>query len=629
MKSLVHSSGIAAFLAILLFFAANVVFREALPGSRIDLTEDGLYTISDSTRGVLRALPEPIVVTWYFSETVARDFPQFFAHGRRVTEMLRDYESIAGGKLRLEIVDPEPFSEAEDRALAAGMTGVPTAGGRQIFMGVVVRDLTDRESTIPLLGMEREALLEYDLTRLIAGLDVAEKPRVGLITSLPMEGGGMAGFGRPPAPPWVIHDQLSQFFELVDIEIGFTVLPDDLDLLLLIHPGELADVELYAIDQYVMAGGRVAAFLDPFSEIAGNAAQTMGMGPGESSGLGPLLASWGVEMVPGKIVGDLELAQRVNMGGGGPRAIRDLVIWLAARGDAISATDPVTANLDQINLASAGALVPLGGSGVTIEPLLQSSTRSGLLDASEARGLPEPDSLIRKLEPDGERHILLARIRGEISSAFPDGPPEGAYENLTLEERAAHLARSQGPVTLLVGTDSDLFENRFWVQTQEFFGQRMAVPIAGNGDLLINAVEQLTGSDALLGLRGRGVTQRPFTVVEDIRREAEQRYLAEEKALQDELANTEARLSELQSFGAEGEVLLSPAQEAEIARFRQRTLEIRQQLRGVQRNLVRDIESLGERLAILNIALVPALLVIIAIALATMRRRARSRRTAP
>lgn len=627
MKLLLHSSGIAALLAVLLFLGANVIFREALPGSRIDLTEDGLYTISDSTRAVLRGLDEPIEVQYYFSETVARDFPQFFAYGRRVGDLLREYESLAGGNLRLDIVDPEPFSEAEDRALAAGLTGVPTAGGRQIFMGLVVRDLTDRESVVPLLALERESLLEYDLTRLVAGLGEGGKPRVGLITSLPMQGGGMAGLGRPPSPPWVIYEQLSQIFDLVEIDIGFTVLPEELDLLLLIHPGELADVELYAIDQYVMAGGRVAAFLDPFSEIAGNS-QMPGLGPEESSDLGPLPASWGVEIVPGKIVGDLDYAQRVNMGGGGPRAIRDLVIWLAARGEAISPTDPVTANLDQINLASVGSIRALEGAEIEIEPLLRSSANAGLLDASEARGLPEPDSLIRKLEPDGERHVLLARLRGEIASAFPDGPPEGAYEDLTLEERPAHLARSQGPVTLLLGADSDLFENRFWVQTREFFGQRMAVPMAGNGDLLINAIEHLTGSDALLGLRGRGVTQRPFTVVEDIRRAAEQRYLAEEQALQDELASTEARLSELQSFGEEGEVLLSPAQEAEIARFRERTLEIRQQLREVQRNLVRDIESLGERLAILNIALVPALLVAVAIGLAAMRRRARSRRTA-
>ena len=631
MHAFLRSPKFAGALAVLLFLAANVIFSETLGRYRIDLTEDKLFTISEGTEKILHNLEEPIVVTFFFSESVARDYPDIFLYGRRIRDMLKEYQAIAGDKLRLEIVEPEPFSEEEDRAVAAGLQGIPTANGEQIYLGLVARDLTNREASIPFFSLERQDFLEYDLTRLIAGLATDKRPKVALLTALPMAPGGFTGLGQPPGRGWVIYDQLKQLFDVETLSVPFKTVPEGTDLLLLVHPPGLSDQELYAIDQYVLAGGHAAVFLDPYSEAAANTRPGMPSLAPESSTLDPLLKAWGLEMVPGKIVADIAQAQRVNMGGGGPRAIKDFVLWIAARGDAINRDDPVSGNLEQINLASAGALVPVEGATTTIEPLVRSSAVSALVDASEARGLPDPDALLRKVVPDEKRYTLIARVTGPVKSAYPDGPPRKSAADKDEADSESpppppHLATSRSPVALIVGADSDLFDDRFWAQVQDFFGQRVIVPIADNATLLINALDNLAGSDELIALRGRGVRDRPFTVVAAIRREAEARFLAEQERLKQELATTEQRLKELQSKMGEGEVVLSPEQEKEMERFRTRALEIRRQLRAVQRNLVHDIEALGTTLAVLDIALVPALLTIVALVLAAWRRRRRRRR---
>lgn len=633
MQSLYTPSRLAAVFAVVLFFAVNVIFQEALTGARVDLTEDALYTISENTEDVLEGLENPIELTYFFSEGVARDYPQFFAYGRRIAELLREYSAIAGDELRLEIVNPEPFSEAEDRAVAAGLQSVPTASGEQIYMGLVARDMTDREKLIPLFSQERQGLLEYDLTRLIWDISRDKRPQIALLTSLDMAPQPPSPMQRQPSQGWAIYEQLNQLFDVSELEPGFAEIPKKTDVLLIVHPPELEPAQLYAIDQFVMKGGRAAVFVDPYAESAASPAAAQMGRPStapESSNLQPLLSSWGVRLAEGKVVADRQLAQRVNMGGPGPRAIKDYILWLALRNADLAETDPVTANLDRVNLASAGALEPVEGAATVLEPLARSSEASALLDVSNARGLPEPDALLREFEPDEARHLLLARITGRPQSAFPDGPPTVDEDDEEGAEAPAadapHLAEASADVAILVGADSDLFEDRFWVQRQNVFGQQIDVPIADNATLLINALEHLAGAEALLGLRGRGVSERPFAVVERMRRQADAQYLAQEQRLEEELDATESRLAELQSQMGQGERLITPEQEAELARFREQALEIREQLREVQRNLVEDIEALGRRLAFINIGLVPILLTVAAISLAWWRRRMRSRR---
>ncbi len=643
---------LAAALAVVLFFAFNVILERLGAGLKIDLTEDRLYTISESTKKVLKGLEDPLDATFFFSEEAARDYPQLFAYGRRIRDLLREYQALSGGRLTVRFVNPEPFSPEEDEAVGAGLQGVPTPDGRKIYLGLVVRDTTDRQAVIPFFNQEREDLLEYDLTKVIANVAAGERPTVALLTALPMKPKGLPGFGQDSDPGWAIYDQLRQFFIVENLSPGFRKIPEGTDVLVIVHPPKLDDDQLYLIDQFVLKGGRAVVFVDPFSEASVNrtSPSPSAFVPLSSDKvLDRLFAKWGVEIVPGRILADRGLAQRVNVGGFGPDSIKDYPLWLRVDAAHLDRDDPVTANLETVNMASVGAIRPRDGAKTTIEPLVRSSADSALVDASLGRGVPDIDGFWKDFAADEKTYDLVVRVNGVVESAFPDGPPglsddgkaaaddgaqgdagdaEGASDADETKKtlQAAHLAKSEGPVHLIVGADSDLFDDRFWVRVQDFMGRRVFVPMADNASLLANAIDNLAGSDALISLRGRGVRERPFVVVERLRRRAEDRLLEKERQLEQELERTQQRLDELESKKPEGGGVLTPAQEEEIERFRTRVLEIRHQLRAVQRELVADIERLKTVLAVVNILLVPLLLVIGSLALAWLRRRRRPER---
>ena len=631
MSTLKRRTAVALVLGILLFLSVNLIANTVLTGARLDLTQDRLYTVSDGTRAVLSAIDEPIRLRFYFSQAVATPYPTIFAYGRRVQDLLTEYAAIAGDGIELEIIEPEPFSEEEDAAVAAGLQGVPTAGGETLYFGLIASDSTDREEMVPFFAQEREKFLEYDLTRLIHGLREADRPRVALLSSLPLRfgPGGMMAFAQGQGRPYVLYDQLQQFFDVTDLEPTFTAVPADTDVLLIVHPPALGAAQLYAIDQFVLGGGRAAIFLDPYSEAAAPTAGSP-QGPPVASDLGPLLAAWGVTLEPGRVVGDVEQAQRVNVGGFGPRAIKDYVLWLGVGPDRLDRGDVTTGNLTLVNLASVGALSAADGAATTLTPLITSSAVSALIDVDQARGDPDPDRLLRDLVPDDTVYTLAARVTGPAETAFPDGPPEvvpeveaeAEAENTDQPAPAGpHLAVATAPINLMIVADADMVDDRFWVQVQDFFGQRVATPVADNGSFVINAVDNLAGAGELIGLRSRGVSRRPFKVVDAIRREAETRFLAEEQRLQDQLAATEQRIAELEAQAPSDGGLLSAQQEAAIETFRDQLIATRRELRSVQRNLRRDIERLGNVLATINIALVPAVLVAVGIGAAIHRRR--------
>lgn len=633
-------------LAAILFLAVNVAADKLFANARIDLTEEQLFTLSDGTADLLQGLDEPVSLRFFFSEKTAAPYPSILQYGNRVADMLREFEALAEGAIDLQIMDPEPFSEDEDAAVAAGMQGVPTAGGDTLYLGLVASDSTDKRSVLPFFAQEREAFLEYDLAKIIHSLSILEKPKIALLTTLPMEygPGGVMAFVQGQSRPWTIYTQLQQFFEIEMLSANFDSVPDDISVLLIVHPPGLADQQLYLIDQYVLAGGHTVAFLDTFAEASAasqtGAPNTRAAFVEEASDLGPLLAAWGVELVPSSIVADLELGQKVDMGGGGPRAVRDYVVWLGLRQPYMSSDDIVSAAANSLNFASAGALRHIEGATTGFQPIVWSSGESALIPADLAQGSPDPDDLIRATTPDGRNYTLVARLSGPAVSAFPNGDPGGVSEDMeeggeeieiaTLVP-SSHLAESSGGIRVLLGSDVDFFDDRFWVQVQDFFGQRVATPFADNGAFILNAVDHMAGTEALIGLRSRGTSQRPFRVVERIRREAEARFLAQEQQLQEKLTATEQRLALLEQpadgvgqsgggTGAGGEVY-NPEQEAEIQAFRQELLETRRELRQVQRNLRRDIDRLGNLLSALNILAVPLLLILGAGLVSVMRRR--------
>lgn len=601
-------------MAVLLFLSVTIVADRYLRGARIDLTADRLYTLSEGTRGLLTSLDEPISMAFYFSRSQATPYPQLLSYGKRVEDMLRALSAASGGNIELSIIDPAPFSEAEDDAVAAGLQGVPLGDGSMLYMGLTISDTLDGEGSIPFFSEEREKFLEYDLVKLIATLDSEGQKQLTLLTSLPMQfgPGGAQAMMQGRGQPYVLYQQLGDFFKVEDLAEDFTEIPAETDVLMVVHPPELSEEQLFALEQYVLKGGRALIFLDPHAEAMNPRATAP-----NSSSLGPLLGAWGVSMPEGKVVGDGSLAQRVQMGGYGPDSIKDYVFWLGIRNDFMATNDIVTGSVDVLNIASAGVLEPVEGATTNFTPLVSTSAVAMLYDASRAVGQPDPDSLLRDLQPTGESYALAARVTGTAKTAFPEKVAE-------LSGPVDNAAVAEGNINIVLGADSDLFEDRFWVQLQELLGQRIVVPLAGNGSFILNLADHISGSEALLNLRGRGISKRPFDVVDTLRREAEAKYLAEEQVLQNELSAVEARIAELEAQKPEGGAVLSSEQEAEIEQFRAQMLETRKALREVKRGLREEIVGLGKWLAFLNIVLVPLLIILLVLVRLYFRHRARS-----
>ena len=632
-RRLLHSAGGLLAVAVLAV-GANVLADRLLPRARIDLTQQRLYTLSDGTRQVLAGLHDPITLRLFYSRRLGSQVPVYGSYADRVREMLQEYAAVSGGKIRLEYLDPEPFSETEDRALAYGIQGVPIdQSGEQVYFGLAGNNLLDDERVLPFFQPDRERFLEFDLTRLIYELSNPRRPVLGTLSALPLNGDPRAMMMRQGGgQPYTVINQLRQFFTVKDVASTTQVIDPDIQILLVAQPQGLSDATLYAIDQFVMRGGKLFVMTDPHSEGQSIRPGPTGQPPADtSSNLNRLLNAWGIETPTDKVVLDLRGAWRVRAAPTDRVQAVDYLAWFNTSGDALNHGDVATADLQQVTFASAGEVRKREGAGIEMTPLITSSTQSQLVDVATVRQSPNPSQILAAFKPDGQRHVLMARARGVLNTAFPEGPPavaEGAEARPA--DFPAHRAQSDGPANLVIANDSDVLEDRFWVQTQDFFGQQVATPFSDNGALVANLADTLAGGDALIGLRSRGESLRPFGVVDDLRRNAEARYRQTEQGLTQKLQATEARLRQLrQGTPGTGErnqatnAVITPEQRAEIDRARAEITATRGQLRNVQLELRRDIESLETRLRILNIAAVPALLTLFAIVLAVLRIRRR------
>ena len=632
------SSALGLLAAATLAIGINLLADRLLARARLDLTEQRLYTLSEGTRQVLAGLKDPVTLRLFYSRRLGAAIPLYGAYADRVREMLQEYAALSDGKLRLELYDPEPFSELEDRAMALGLQGVPVdQSGEQVYFGLSGSNLVDDERAIPFLQPDRERFLEYDLTRLVYDLSNPARPVVGVMTPLPLNGDPRAMMLRDPqlGRPQVVMTQLRQFFAVKDVPLDAQAIEPDIQVLVVAHPQHLSDATQYAIDQFVMRGGKLFLMVDPHSESQASRPGPTGQPPADTaSSLDRLLNTWGVEAPSDKVVLDLRGAWRVRANPGDRVQAVDYLAWYNLQGDSLNRDDVALAQLDLVTVASAGELRKRQGAAIEFTPLLTSSPESEVVDAEKVRQQPNPVRLLADFRSGGERHVIAARLRGELASAFPDGPPAPPQGQDRPKDLPAFLPRSAGPANIVVVNDTDILEDRFWVRVQDFFGQPMATPFSGNGPLVGNLVDTLAGSDALISLRSRGESLRPFTLVEDIRRNADAEYRQTEQQLTKKLEETERRLRELRQGspagpgaapGAErGQSVITPEQRAEIDQAREEIIATRRQLRAVQLDLRRDIEGLETLLRVVNIALVPALLTLFAIGLAVVRARRRA-----
>jgi ABC-type uncharacterized transport system involved in gliding motility auxiliary subunit len=613
MKNL-YSSGALAVLAVL-FVVLTMLTGTLFKGWRLDLTENDLYTLSDGTVAIVEDLEQPIRLRLYFSDSASEDLPQIRRYAQRAWELMQEIAGRSDGRVEIERIDPEPFSEAEDDAARYGLEAVPlNQAGDVLYLGIVGTNAVDGLEVLPFLSPNREASLEYDLARMISTLARPELPRVGLLTGLPMSGGfDMQTAQRTPA--WAVHEQWNELFDVTTIQPDATTLPDDLDALVLVHPKDPSAELLYAVDQFVLGGGRLLAFVDPFAEA------DPGDNPGDpasrftarrSSTLGRLLDAWGVRYDDGRFIADLGRALQVTMQQGRPPVRHPAILGLS--GDDLSDRDIVTGELNTVNVASAGSLFGPEGEAAdeapAFEPLIRSSAQSGLLDAERLRMLSDPTALIDELGLDERRHVLAARISGEAETAYP-------------ERAAGEDGLVRGAIEAIVVADTDLLTDSMWVQRQSFLGSTLLNPFADNGALAVNAVENLLGDADLISIRSRATSDRPFDRVEALRRQAEAELRETEQRLEAELRETEDQLTRLQQQRGDSDLnILTEEQEAAIDRFMAQRLEIRQQLRQVRRELDEDIETLGARVKFVNIVLVPLLVTAVALVVAWRRRRA-------
>ncbi len=633
-------TGIA--LAAVLFGAFNMISDAALRSARFDLTEHQLYTLSDGTKNVLGNLAEPITLRFYLSKKLATGLPGIKGYATRVQEMLEEYAQVAGDQLRLQVIDPEPFSEEEDRAVGYGLQGIPLdSGSTQFYFGLAGTSSTDELEVIPFFQPEREEFLEYDLTKMIHSLANPKKKVLGLMSLLPIDGagGGAPFMQQGGSPPWLIVTHIEQMFEIKKIEPTVSEIPEDVSVLMVVHPKNLGDPTLYAIDQFVLHGGHAMIFVDPLAESdrsGGNPMNPMGGGGPRNSDLPKLFEAWGLEMIQGKVLGDLPLAKKVQMPQQSRMQVVDYPVWVDFRPEHFSPDDIVTAQVPTITVASAGILQKKGDVGTELSPLIQSDEAAMKIDASRLSFMPDLAGILRSYQPEGKKMIVVARVTGTVKTAFPDGKPKEPDKEDTPNSASSsdsddassskpHVAESKDPINVIVVADTDILQDRFWAQVQNFFGQRIGIPTSGNGTFVTNALDNLTGSNDLISVRSRAGYSRPFTFLRALQQDAEQQFRQKEQALQERLKATEGKIQELQSQKPEGNaMIMSAEQQQAMATFRQDLVQVRKELRSVQHELGKNIESVESWVKFINIGLVPILIGIVGVWMSSSRLRKKS-----
>ena len=616
-------------LAILLFLTINLVSAHLLARFKLDLTENQLYSLSEQTVSTLQTLTEQIDLTLFLTRSELLNIPGIGSYASRVQDLLREFERLSKGNIAVSVVDPRPFSETEDLAVGHGLQGIPLQTGTKLYFGLVATNSIDGTQVIPHFFLEREELLEYDLMRLILLLDGRTRKKVGLISSLPVQGSGgpLAGTASQQRP-WTFFTQLNEIFDVELLSPSIDTLPDDIEMLFLLHPRNLNDSLLYAIDQFVLRGNSLLIAVDPFSEVLSSILNSTTLSELDTgSDLNRLTTEWGVTLKRGVIVGDLPIAARVLEGDGSSGRTIDYPVWMNIQPNQLNPQDVVTAKLGNLTLATTGVFEIAPELSTDITPLIRTSKSAKLYSTEQFTQVSEIRELLEDYQEGNQQWVMAARVRGPASSAFPDGIPPSEGVDASPDH---HQHQLEGDINVIVIADTDFLHDRFWVRTQQSLGQTLFFAEASNGELVNNAIDNLSGDNRLLGVRTRGRSFRPFVVTQIIRQAAEQKYLKHEQELQQELGRIETFLTDFAATreGSSAEIIITEEQAAEVKQIRDSQISIRRQLREVQHNLVKDIQLLENRLTLLNLLTVPCLLAVAGGLMCTLGARRRERRLA-
>jgi ABC-type uncharacterized transport system involved in gliding motility auxiliary subunit len=583
--------------------------------ARVDLTDGKLYTLSDGTKKVLRTLQSPVKLKLYLSQGEGVPVP-LRSFAQRVEDLVREFKSVAGSNLVVERYNPRPDSEEEDAAQLDGIESQQLVSGEQFYLGIAVTQL-DRKQALGAITPQRERLLEYDLVRAIARVGSAQRPKIGLMAGLPVTGERFNPYTRQSSDPWVLASELKREYDVQEVPFSAKEIDKSINVLLLVHPRDMQPEQEYALDQFVLRGGKLIAFVDPYAYFDQSQPQMPGMPPQPSSSTLPtLFKAWGVQFDPGKVIADVVFGS-----GGGARYTPTV---LSLNRTAFSRDDIVTGSIETLLYAFGGAFQVKPVEGLRVTELLKSSPNAMLVDNMNAT--KSGDEATRSFKPAGQAMPLALRLTGKFKTAFPEGLKQ--KDKPVAGTPAARESSAENSVILVA--DVDMLADGAAVDVQEVFGRRIVVPSNGNLAFALGMVEQFAAGDELISLRSRASSLRPLTVVRELEADAQKQYLGKIQALEDELQKTNARLQELMrgqgAAGAKGGgQILSAEQQAELDRFRKRVAETRLELKEVRKNLRQDAEALVFFTKVVNIALMPLLVALAGLGVALLRRRRAAR----
>lgn len=623
-SNLIYSAGgVIALFVILL--AVNFI-AGTIPG-RADLTHGNAYTLSAGTKRILEKIPAPVKVRFYASKSETAMPVQLKTYAKRIEDLLNEYKARAKGKLVLEKYDPIPDSDAEDSANLDGVEPQPLNTGEKFYLGLSVSHL-DKRVTIPLMSPERETLLEYDLTRAISQVSKSTKPVVGIMTVFPMFGSpGMQMMNQPPQPAWAVVSELQRDYEVREVPPASSRIDDDVKVLMIVHPRDISNSAQYAIDQFVLRGGKLIAFLDTyayFDQMKNPVNPQMQMGGGASN-LEKLFSAWGITLDPSKVVADMQY-MRTN-------AQRTLPTLLNLTADALNSQDVVTSQVGTLLLPFAGSFSGKPVTGLTQTVLIKSSTSAELRDSITATHAVDPNGMT--LKAAGVEYPIAIRLNGKFKTAFPDGQPEAEPKvdpnNPDAQPEAPkadekplpQIKESAQENAVVLIADADMLSDQASIQDiGESMGQRVYVPRNGNINFAQSLVELFAGDENLITLRSRAAQFRPLTVVQQMEAKAAESYAGKIRELEQTLATAQQKIGELQKTKAEGQqYILSPEQKTELENFRKKQADTRKDLKELRKSLRTDSDALEFWTKLINVGAMPLLVALAGIALAMIKRK--------
>ena len=569
---------------------------------RVDITQDHVYTLSKGSLNIAAKFTEPVTAKFYFSKSLKEIPAGIKTYGGRIEEVLREYVNASKGKMRLEVIDPKPDTDDAEWAHNYGVKAIPLQSSGELYLGIVFI-AGEKEEVIPYLDPRKEEFLEYDLSEALVKISSTSRPVLGIMSSLPINQPSMPpGYGgEESSEKWALAEGFENLYTVRNVDMGATSIPADIQTLLLVHPKEISEGAQYAIDQFVMRGGRLIVAVDPFSRIdyaLSRRSDPMGRSmPQLSSNLPKLFAAWDVEFSTSEMVGDKDAATQISTGY--DEVTYPFIMTLDEKN--FSKESKITSHLRQIVFAEGGAFNLKSGSPYTWEPLITTGTSSGTSNAMMA-AFQNPADLAGQFKADGKKRTIAGLLKGKFKSAFSTGAPAG------IKDAPPQLKESTAENLIVLIGDVDFLHDSNAVDKIRFGGQVIMRPRNDNLNFVMNAVEFMGGNQDLISIRSSGKIARPFVRLQRIQQDAQARWKQEEERLSSELGSLQKNLTQLQSERTDGNrAMLSSAQQGEIRKFRDEEHKMRNRLREVRKNLREDIESLGYVLVALNLVVVPVL----------------------